>query len=190
MPARTERPLRADAQRNRDAIVAAAGQAFAEGGTQASLDDIAVRAGVGNATLYRHFPTRDSLLVAALHLRLAELDEIANRLAEVGDLDTALREWFFAAADHLRTWSGLPDSVVQALRSDDSPLTDACQPLRATTGTFVDRAKAAGLFRPQLRAADVFTIVAALAWAADKRGDTDDDLRRMIDTVLRGMYLP
>jgi AcrR family transcriptional regulator len=188
MPARTERPLRADARRNRDAIVTAAGEAFAEAGTQASLDDIAVRAGVGNATLYRHFPTRDSLLVAALHHRLAGLAEIAAGLGKVEDLDVALREWFFAMADHLRTWSGLPDSVVHALRTGESPLTDACQPLRATTGVFLDRAKAAGLCRPELRTADVFTIMAALAWAADKRGDTDDGLRLMIDTVLVGMY--
>lgn len=80
--------------------------------------------------------------------------------------------------------------MVHALRTGESPLTDACQPLRASTETFVAKARTAGLLRPGLRAADVFTIVAALAWAADQRQDTDDDLRRMIDVVLLGMYLP
>lgn len=187
MSAGTERPLRADARRNRDAIVAAAGEAFAEFGTQASLDDIAVRAGVGNATLYRHFPTRDSLLVAVLRYRLAELDQVARDLDRAADPAAALRQWFVAAANHLRTYRGLPDSVVRALRTE-SPLTHACEPLRETTHGFVEKAVRAGLLRADLAPADVFTILVALAWAADQRGDTDDDLRRMIETVLVGLY--
>ncbi|HWI73114.1 MAG TPA: helix-turn-helix domain-containing protein, partial [Baekduia sp.] len=64
--------LRADARRNRDAIVAAARHAFAERGLQTSLDDIAKRAGVGSGTLYRHFPTRDDLVSAVFTERMAE----------------------------------------------------------------------------------------------------------------------
>src|SRR5229473_3805131 len=78
----TKRPLRADAQRNYDAIVRAALDVFVEQGTQGSLDDIATRAGVANATLYRRFPTREDLLVAAPRHRMAELDEIAVGLSD------------------------------------------------------------------------------------------------------------
>lgn len=77
------RAMRADAQRNRDAILVAARQTFEAEGVLASLDGIAVRAGVGNATLYRNFPTRDDLLVAVMEANittvLAEAEELAVR---------------------------------------------------------------------------------------------------------------
>jgi AcrR family transcriptional regulator len=183
----TSRRLRADGQRSYDAILDAAGGAFTELGTHASLDEIAVRAGVGNATLYRHFPTRDSLLVAALSQRLSELDILATKLAKSGDPGAALQKWFFHLADHFRTWRGLPDSVAQALRDDSSPLKSACQPLQTSTELLLHRAQHAGAARSSLRPGDVFAIVAALAWAADARNDTASDLRRMIAVVLAGI---
>jgi AcrR family transcriptional regulator len=185
--ASTERRLRADAQRNYDAIVAAAGRAFTESGTQASLDDIAVRAGVGNATLYRHFPTRESLLVAALRVKLAELAELADRFEASSEPAEALREWFFHLATHLRTWRGLPDSIAQALSDADSPLQTACQPLRESTDVLLARAQQAGGARPGLDPGEVFVIIAAISWAADVRGDSDADLRRVLDVVLTGL---
>src|SRR6266404_9714336 len=118
----TKRPLRVDAQRNYDAIVQAALEVFVEQGTQGSLDEIATRAGVANATLYRRFPTREDLLVAALRHRMAELDELARRLSVSEDPGAALEEWFFHLATHLRTWGGLPDSIARALSQDGSPL--------------------------------------------------------------------
>jgi AcrR family transcriptional regulator len=182
-----DRKLRADAQRNYDAIVSAAVEAFTSFGTQASLDDIAAKAGVGNATLYRRFPTRDSLLVAALKDRLAELARISAQLEASEDAGAALSEWFLRLATHLRSWLGLPDSVAEALRNDDSPLNKACQPLRETTDVLLQKAKSASAVRSDLSGDDVFTIIASLAWAAGKRDDSDKDLRRMIDIAYRGM---
>src|SRR4051812_33884197 len=82
MATAAKRPLRADAQRNRDAILAAAHETFAAEGVLTSLDGIALRAGVGNATLYRNFPTRDDLLAAVMRnsiaAALAEADELAR----------------------------------------------------------------------------------------------------------------
>jgi AcrR family transcriptional regulator len=79
----TERPLRADARRNNDRIVAAAGDAFAEHGLEASMEEIARRAGVGAATLYRRFPSKQELLHAVLNARLSELEpQIAAAAAE------------------------------------------------------------------------------------------------------------
>jgi AcrR family transcriptional regulator len=185
--ASTDRRLRADGQRSYDAIVRAAGAAFTESGTHTSLDEIAVRAGVGNATLYRHFPTRDSLLVAALRQRLSKLDDIATELGDSDDPGTALQKWFFHLADHFRSWRGLPDSVAQALQNDSSPLKSACEPLQTSTELLLHRAQQAGAARSGLRPGDVFAVVAALAWAADARNDTDADLRRMIAVVIAGI---
>src|SRR5258708_39204591 len=117
----TRRRLRADAQRNYDAIVRTALDVFAEQGTQGSLDDIATRAGVANATLYRRFPTRDDLLVAALRRRMAELDEIAVRLSASDNPGAALEEWVFQVATHLRTWRGAPHPVARGPTAPGSP---------------------------------------------------------------------
>ncbi|HXC76778.1 MAG TPA: helix-turn-helix domain-containing protein [Candidatus Acidoferrum sp.] len=185
--ATTGRRLRADGQRSYDSIVQAAGAAFAESGTHTSLDDIAVRAGVGNATLYRHFPTRDSLLVAALRQHLSDLDVITSKLMKSADPGAALQKWFFHLANHFRTWRGLPDSVAQALRDDSSPLRYACQPLQTSTELLLHRAQQVGAARADVRPGDVFAVVSALAWAADTRNDSDADLRRMIALVLAGM---
>src|SRR5229473_7671373 len=183
----TKRPLRADAQRNYDAIVLAALDVFAEQGTQGSLDDIATRAGVANATLYRRFPTRDDLLVAALRRRMAELDEIAVRLSASDNPGAALEEWFFHVATHLRTWQGLPDSIARALGDDGAPLSHACQPLLVWTERLLARSTQTSFTRADLDPVDVFTLVASLAWAADTRGDSEQDLRRMVHLVLEGL---
>jgi AcrR family transcriptional regulator len=183
----TKRPLRADAQRNYDAIVQAALDVFVEQGTQGSLDDIATRAGVANATLYRRFPTREDLLVAALRHRMAELDEIAGRLSTSEDPGAALEEWFFHVATHLRTWQGLPDSIARALSDDRAPLSHACQPLLVWTERLLARSTQTSFTRVDLDPHDVFTLVASLAWAAHTRGDSEDDLRRMVHLVLEGL---
>ena len=183
----TKRPLRADAQRNYDAIVQAALDVFVEQGTQGSLDEIATRAGVANATLYRRFPTREDLLVAALRHRLADLDEIAARLSASDDPRAALEDWFFHVATHLRTWQGLPDSVARALGDDGAPLSHACQPLLVWSERLLARSTQTSGTRTDLDPIDVFTLVSSLAWAADTRGDSEQDLRRMIHLVLEGL---
>ena len=185
--AATARPLRADAQRNYDTIVRVAAEAFAENGTQTSLDDVACRAGVGPGTLYRHFPTRDSLLTAALRGSLGELDALASELITADDAGAALDRWLFQLASHLRTYGGLPDSVAQALQDEKSPLCISCDPLRATTATLLTRAQETGAARQDAQASDVFALVASLAWAADRRRATDDDLKRMLALVTSGL---
>jgi AcrR family transcriptional regulator len=142
---------------------------------------------VANATLYRRFPTREDLLVAALRRRMAELDEIAGRLSTSEDPGAALEEWFFHVATHLRTWRGLPDSIARALSDDGSPLARACQPLEDWTERLLARSTQTSFTRADLDPHDVYTLVSSLAWAADTRGDSEDDLRRMVHLVLEGL---
>jgi AcrR family transcriptional regulator len=183
----TTRPLRADAQRNYDTIVRVASEAFTENGTQTSLDDIACRAGVGPGTLYRHFPTRDCLLAAALRDSLGELDALATELTTADDPGAALDQWLFQVASHLRTYGGLPDSVAQAMRDEESPLCISCTPLRSTTQTLLKRAQESGAARADANAQDVFVLVASLAWSADRSRASDDDLKRMLALVTGGL---
>ncbi|GAA4161645.1 TetR/AcrR family transcriptional regulator [Gryllotalpicola daejeonensis] len=185
--AATKRPLRADAQRNYDKIVQVAAQAFAEKGTGASLDDIACRAGVGPGTLYRHFPTRDALLAAALGDALADLGATARRLSEEPDAAKALDEWIVELARHLRTYGGLPESIATALQDPSSPLCSSCQPMTKGTATILARAKEAGAVRADVQASDLNALIGSLAWAAEQRGDSDAALRRLIKLATSGL---
>ena len=185
--ASTERRLRADAQRNYDAIVAAAGQAFAESGTQASLDDIAVRAGVGNATLYRHFPTRESLMVAALRVKLAELAELADRFEASSEPAEACVSGSFIWPPTCGPGGGCPTrsrrpSAMRIRRCRPPASRCASRPMGCWPAPTSRRG------RPTIEdPGDVFVIIAAISWAADVRGDSEADLRRVIDVVLTGL---
>ena len=98
--AHTTTPLRADAHRNRERIVASARELFAHAGEQAQMGDIAERAGVGKGTLYRHFPDKEALLIEVVRARFEELCEIASRAEDIGDpfesVEAALRSTLVA----------------------------------------------------------------------------------------------
>src|SRR3982751_811210 len=96
------RPLRADARRNRDAILTAARETFEAEGVLTSLDGIALRAGVGNATLYRNFPTRDDLLAAVLQTNYDAALTEGRELASVLAPREALLEWLVLLTWQLR----------------------------------------------------------------------------------------
>src|SRR3954466_10449699 len=89
----TARPMRADARRNREALLQAAAELFAEEGTDVSLEAVAARAGVGIVTLYRNFPNRDSLVEAAYRTEVAHLCDAASELLASRPPDVALAEW-------------------------------------------------------------------------------------------------
>lgn len=192
-----DRPLRADAQRNRDRIVAVAAEAFTERGTGASLDDIAKRAGVGPGTLYRHFPTRDALVAATLDAATTALADraIASGLGgdpgerPAGDPDAraALVAWFIDSAEHLRTYDGLPELMTAALDDPGSPLHAQCLRFADITRDLTERAKRAGVVRADVDPVDVGTLVGSVAWAAATRGDSAETTRRLLALIVDGL---
>src|SRR5690349_12269794 len=113
----SERPLRADAQRNREKLLAAAAEAFAEEGDGVALETVAARAGVGIGTLYRHFPNRDALIVAAY------LNEVDSLCAAAGDLlasrpaDEALAAWARRFADYIAAKRSMGEALRTAVSS-------------------------------------------------------------------------
>ncbi len=100
-PASSVRKPRADAARNRERILEVAKEAFTRDGAEASLDDIARRSGVGSGTLYRHFPTRDSLIEAVYRSEVEKLAESEQRLASTLSPLEALRTWMLLFIDHV-----------------------------------------------------------------------------------------
>jgi AcrR family transcriptional regulator len=179
--------MRADAQRNYDRILEVACEAFTEHGVQTSLDEIAKRAGVGAGTLYRHFPTRDCLLAAALGEGRQELDQVVTECLSSDDAGEALDEWLIAVAAYLGRYDGLPDSVAQAVNDDSSPLGMPCTAIKASTATLLKRAQDAGAVRADVRADDLFVLASSLAWAADSNGYEQSDLRRLLTLVTVGL---
>jgi AcrR family transcriptional regulator len=181
--------MRADARRNYEAIVRVASEAFSEHGTHASLDDIACRAGVGPGTLYRHFPSRDHLLEAALVDSRHQLKALGEGLREADDAGAALDEWMLALARHANTWDGLADSITQSIKNENSRLGAACSTLVDTTGRLLERAKQQGAVTADASARELFVMAGSLAWAADRaaRGSGEDELPRLLALLMRGL---
>ncbi|RBP14309.1 TetR family transcriptional regulator [Roseiarcus fermentans] len=182
------RPLRADARRNRDAILQAARQTFEAEGVLASLDGIALRAGVGNATLYRNFPTRDDLLAAVSQA------SVEAALAEAADLSRsrppreALAEWLARLTWRLRIWHDLPDCVASARGDPASSMNAACSPLLMQTGALLDRAKASGDAVAAVTANEVFELILALSWGVDRFRDDEQAARRRVEVATAGLF--
>jgi AcrR family transcriptional regulator len=176
------RPLRADAQRNRDAILAAARETFTAEGALASLDGIALRAGVGNATLYRNFPNRFDLLAAivpeAIGVALQDAEGLSRSLSPA----EALREWLVLLTWQLRIWQDLPTCV--------ATMTSGLEPVLEQTERMLAAAKAVGEARADVTAVEAFEIVTAVSWGVDRFGDDEATSRRKVLLSTAGFFTP
>lgn len=156
--------MRADARRNYDQLFAAAGEVVAEQGVDASLRDIARRADVGLATLFRHFPTRESLLEALLRTGFNELEARAAELELSSSPGDALVSWlqeFVVCAD---TYRGVVELMTAAIEDPESALHASCVGMRAGGAKLLSRAQAAGVARTDIDGTDLYALAGALAW--------------------------
>lgn len=180
---------RADAERNYDRLLAVAREVVGEQGTQASLRDIARRAGVGLGTLYRHFPTRDALLEALMRNGFERLTARAEALASELPPGAALAEWL---RDYIRgagTFRGLPASMVATLADERSPLALSCKGMRDAGARLLADAQAAGRIRPDVDGTDLFALVNAVSWIAEQAPVLADRRDRLLDYTLDGLRL-
>jgi AcrR family transcriptional regulator len=156
------RPKRADARRNYEKVLAAAREAFAEGGESTALEEIARRAGVGIGTLYRHFPNRQALVEA---LYVGEVDEIC-RSADVGeDADPweALSGWFERFIGYIATKQALANELLNYL-DRDAALFKVCRTSLWEAGEpLLTRAQEAGAVRPDVSIGEVIQMVMGIA---------------------------
>ncbi|MDF3305313.1 TetR/AcrR family transcriptional regulator [Rhodococcus sp. T2V] len=166
MTASSERKPRQDAQRNRATIVATAARHIAANGVDASLDAIAKEAGVGPATLYRHFPSREALLAAVLRSHDDSLLAVREELRQVKDSGTALRGWLRALDEHFAAFTGVAEPLRYALDDEGSPLALTCHELTDMIEEFLIPARRAGHTRPNVCSRDLLLAVLATAWVA------------------------
>jgi AcrR family transcriptional regulator len=175
---------RADAQRNRDRLVAQAKAAFAEFGVDASLDEIARRAGVASGTLYRHFPTRLDLVEVVLAEQIAELVDLGRELAAADDAFGALETWLRAAVRHGMTYRGLSAAVLNSALDRDKDLMSAWHAKLYETGAaLLARAREAGAVA-DADEADVLKMTGAIAWAAQ---DSTERADRLLSLLVNGL---
>jgi AcrR family transcriptional regulator len=177
--------LRADARRNREELLDVARQVIREQGVDASLRDIARRAGVGIATLYRHFPTRDALIADIIGDGIRRLNARAAELSQTKSPGEALRGWLADVAGRIGPYHGLPGAMEDAVTTDGSPLRVPCAEMMDTGCGLLARAQADGAVRPDVTWPDVFSAVAAISAIATRSGP--DASARILDVYLDGL---
>ncbi|MCU1491456.1 MAG: TetR family transcriptional regulator [Acidimicrobiaceae bacterium] len=152
-------PRRTDALRNRERILSVAYRAFSDD-PDVSLNMIAKLAGVGPGTLYRNFPTRESLILALYrHEVQAVVDSVPSVLAEHEPLD-ALRVWFLRLAEYVRLKHGLGEALHTAAAQD--VINETYAPVTAAVGQLLNAAEQAGQVRPGLDPADILLLMGFL----------------------------
>lgn len=179
--------MRADAVRNRARLVEAAIAAFTEHGADASLDDIARRAGVGPGTLYRHFPTRQALQEAAYLDGFRTLCEKAYALAESLPPFEALATWMRALAGYLATKRGLAGALLSSLDKSSEIFTTTHAAIREAGGLLITNAINAGTIRPDVTISDVLKLVNGIGLACETLPDRDAQTERLLTIVTAGL---
>jgi AcrR family transcriptional regulator len=187
----TKRPMRADARRNYDALLAAGEEAFAEHGADASLDEIAKLAGVGIGTLYRHFPTRQDLLEAVYLRRVDGLRASAERLLSSDAPDEAFAEWLHRQMAFGREGRCMAASVmagVMAKKSQEgTELHQAVTQMKSAGDVLLGRAQQAGLVRADVELTDILRMVHGILMVNERQPDSDAKSARMLDLVIAGL---
>jgi len=188
LPHTSNRALRADVQRNHQRLLEAALDAFTKQGIDASLEAIARTAGVGIGTLYRHFPTREALALAAYQHDVERLCEGAETLLETLTPDAALREWLARFSDYIITKRGMSD-VIRAMLSDPQPfyagLNVRARVLSAVT-TLLHRGTAAGLIREDIDA-EVVLLAMIGVWYTSTEQTTARQASQLLDLLVDGL---
>ena len=179
------RALRADAARNRSLLLAAATEEFAAHGMDASVADIARRAGVAKGTVFRHFATKEDLIASIVSEHLAALTAAARQLAGSADPATALLEFLTIAADHRRQHDL---TFLQSVSEGDTRVTDVRDQLVASLGVLVDEAREARVIRSDITTTDVFLLMCAPVHVVDNLPNPPAGLwRRYLAIIFDGL---
>jgi AcrR family transcriptional regulator len=181
------RPLRADAVKNRQRLLEAAEDVFATDGVQAQVDLIAERAGLGVGTLYRHFPTKESLIEAIIRARLEALSDRAAAFAADPDRGGAFFSFLHEFALQAAAKRDLFESLGAAGVNIKANCADTYEVLQERIGTLLRLAQAEGSVRADIGAEDVIGLVAGTCQAVSGPGRNSEWISRMMDVVCDGL---
>ena len=184
-----ERPLRADARRNREKVLAAARAVFSEQGRDAQMDDVARRAGVGVGTVYRHFPTKEALIEALMVSAFETIAAAADAALEVEDPWEA----FVGFVRRCAELQAADLALSQVLQDQPALMCGAVagrQDLTDAAGELVRRAQDAGVLRSDLMVDDIPMVMCGIGSATKKEHRCPDAWRRHLAIVLDGLRAP
>jgi AcrR family transcriptional regulator len=186
VPPTGPRPLRADAQRNRDRLLDAAAHAFSQAGPEVTLEAIARDAGVGIGTLYRHFPTREALVEATYRNELARLCDAADDLLATLPPDEAMRTWMDRFVDYMTTKRGMADALRAVIASGGNPFSESRDRLTAAVATLLAAGATAGTVRRDATPADVLSSLSGISLTAAEPSRRDQ-AGRLLDLLMDGL---
>jgi AcrR family transcriptional regulator len=180
------RPLRADAQRNRNRLLDAAVHAFSHKGPDVTLEAIAKDAGVGIGTLYRHFPTREALVEAVYRNELNRLCDSVADLLQTLPPDEATRTWMDRFVDYMTTKRGMSDALRAVIASGGNPYSESRDRLTAAITALLHAGTAAGTVRSDIEPGDVLASLSGVSLAAGEPAQRDQ-ARRLLDLLMDGL---
>jgi AcrR family transcriptional regulator len=177
---------RADAVRNRERVLEAAKAVFSGGGSDASLEAVAKRAGVGIGTLYRHFPTREDLFEAVYRREVEQLGELAEQLKNEAAPVDALRRWLRSNVELVATKKGMIAALAVAVQGSSELYAYSFDRLTKAIGTLLDRAVAAGEIRSDISPEDVLRALVGMCYMHDQPG-WQTTVLRLLDVFVDGL---
>jgi AcrR family transcriptional regulator len=184
-PEITDRKPRADAQRNRDRILQVAKQEFTRVGANASLEDIAKKAGVGPGTLYRHFPTREDLLVAVYRSEMEKLAAAERTLTDSESPVEALRAWLLLFVDAVETKHIIAPVLNTLVGNPKKVFETSYAQIHEALRALVKRAIKSGDIRKDLDPIDLLRAIVGVANVSTSP-DWQQSARRLVDILIAG----
>jgi len=182
-------PMRKNARANRERILAAAEAVFGASGELGSTEDVADRAGVGIATVFRHFPTKEALIEATLVRQFGQLNEQASRFADGPDPGRAVRQLIVTLIETSSTKLTLISLVGESGQLPPS-VQEATSQVQATIGGILERAKNEGAVAKDVTVDEFFLLVRGLAQAAATMPAAPMTLDHAIEIICRGLARP
>jgi AcrR family transcriptional regulator len=177
---------RSDATRNRRQLLDVATRMFATAGSEPSMRAIATEAGVGIATLYRHFPTREALVDAVYQDQVSRLTTGSRKLLAKHDPPTALRHWMDLFGDWIATKSGMLDTLLAMVESGEIVHARTRTELLAAIDTILDAGRSSGDFRPDVPADDIAAALIGIFTVANTR-EHKALAARLLDLLMAGL---
>jgi AcrR family transcriptional regulator len=184
--AETLRKPRADSVRNRERVLEAAKAVFSAGGSDASLEAVAKRAGVGIGTLYRHFPTREALFEAVYRREVDQLSDLAEQLKSAPEPVEALRRWMRSNVELVATKKGMIAALALAVQTSSELYAYSFDRLTRAVATLLDRAVAAGEIRADVSAEDLLRALIGMCYLHDQPG-WQSTVLRLMDVFIDGL---
>jgi AcrR family transcriptional regulator len=182
---RNDAPQRSDAQRNRERILEVALTELTRS-TDVPLSTIAKKAGVGQGTFYRNFPSREALVLEVYRHEMQQVADAAAELLQTRAPDRALREWMDRLAQYAMAKAGLADAIRKATSAPGSPAKPGHGPVSEAVELLLRANEEAGTIRSGVTPDDFILAIAGL-WQIDPRGDWQARAGRLLDLVMDGL---